>query len=141
MVPGEDEAAELSELCELSELSELVAAVLRDFPPELVAGWRFARLAPAGDGDHWVSISSGPDFDGDVRIWLDGTDPVPRALVLHRLAEHLQDELVESAAGWGQPLPPCDLHPQHPLQADLVDGAAVWCCPVTHEARRPIGAG
>lgn len=126
-------------------LADLVTAVLRDFSPDIASGWRFSRVVPDrepdADGAVWVCVSSGSDLDGDVRIWFPADEIEPRAHAVLRLADRIQDELVESSAGWGRPLPPCDLHPQHPLQAELVDGAAVWCCPVTQEARRPVAAG
>ncbi|WP_215815032.1 hypothetical protein [Pimelobacter sp. 30-1] len=126
------------------EVGDLVAAVLRDFPREVAAAWRFARVVPDrgpdADGAAWICISSESDLDGDARIWLAGDDSESRQHLLLRLADQLQDELVESSAGWGRPLPPCDLHPHHPLQAGLVDDAAVWCCPATGAARFPVGA-
>lgn len=54
--------------------------------------------------------------------------PEPQAIA--QLASHLQDHASENSSTFGVPLPPCPGH-QHPLNADVADGVAVWACPVT----------
>lgn len=53
--------------------------------------------------------------------------PEPQAIA--QLASHLQDHASENSSTFGVPLPPCPGH-QHPLNADVADGVAVWACPV-----------
>ncbi len=58
---------------------------------------------------------------------------VPRADALVALASQLQDALIETSHG--RALPACPGH-AHPLSAVVVDGVAVWRCPVSPEHYR-----
>jgi hypothetical protein len=57
-------------------------------------------------------------------------DPdVPLDSFVSALADRLQTIVME---GRQQMVPDCPLHPAaHPLQSDVVDGAAAWVCPST----------
>lgn len=52
--------------------------------------------------------------------------------LLCEIADILQDELAETAGGWGQSRPPCPYHP-HPARPGEYAGEA-WCwCPLLQE--------
>jgi len=53
--------------------------------------------------------------------------PATRALA--ELASQLQDHVVESAEGWGRPLPSCPRHGTHPLSPRFDEPRAGWHCP------------
>ncbi|MEU6858409.1 hypothetical protein AB0B28_05980 [Glycomyces sp. NPDC046736] len=54
------------------------------------------------------------------------------------LANQVQDALAESRAGWGAQIPRCSVH-GHPLEPRVVDGVAVWACPLGYaDAMIPI---
>jgi hypothetical protein len=57
-------------------------------------------------------------------------DPdVPFGLYVSIMANRIQTVVME---GRQQMVPDCPLHPAaHPLQSDVVDGAAAWTCPWT----------
>jgi hypothetical protein len=57
-------------------------------------------------------------------------DPdLPPAVLASRLADRIQTIVME---GRQQMVPDCPLHPaEHPLQSDVVNGAAAWVCPRT----------
>lgn len=57
-----------------------------------------------------------------------GIDPdVPFGLFVSILADRIQTIVME---GRQQMVPACPLHPDaHPLQSDVVNGAAAWVCP------------
>jgi hypothetical protein len=57
-----------------------------------------------------------------------GIDPdVPFGLFVSILADRIQTIVME---GRQQMVPACPLHPAaHPLQSDVVNGAAAWVCP------------
>jgi hypothetical protein len=60
------------------------------------------------------------------------------AELLCEVAEVLQDELAETAGGWGQSRPPCPYHP-HPARPVIHSGGAWWCCPQRSEHLYRIG--
>jgi hypothetical protein len=71
------------------------------------------------------------DLDPDGGTGYGGGNWVPRSLtgpeLLVRVAEILQEDLAETAAGWGQARPPCPHHPHRPLPS-MHDGEAWWIC-------------
>jgi hypothetical protein len=62
-------------------------------------------------------------------------DPdVPLGSFVSALADRIQTTVME---GRQQMVPDCPLHPAaHPLQSDVVDGAAAWVCPWTERLVR-----
>jgi hypothetical protein len=60
------------------------------------------------------------------------------AELLVEVAEILQDELSETAGGWGQSRPRCPYHP-HPARPRLYAAEAWWGCPERDERLFRIG--
>ena len=74
--------------------------------------------------------------DGIIEVTVEGelegfdidTD-LPGSALATRLADRIQTIVME---GRQQMVPDCPLHPSaHPLQSDVVEGAAAWVCPWT----------
>lgn len=74
---------------------------------------------------------------GGGRLVSRSLDPVE---LLCEIAEILQDELAETAGGWGQSRPPCPYHP-HPARPGAYDGEAWWWCPQAQERLYRLGVG
>ncbi len=53
-------------------------------------------------------------------------------------ADTLQNDVSETAAHWGEAVPPCPGH-AHPLDTSLLDGEAWWVCPADHRRVAKIG--
>lgn len=67
---------------------------------------------------------------------------LPQAEGLAHLADQVQDWAVEELARVGRPTnwPVCPEHPaNHPLQAIVADGRAVWACPRSGDVHAEIG--
>jgi hypothetical protein len=72
--------------------------------------------------------------DGMVEVTVDGElegfdiDPgLPVNVLVSHLADRIQTIVMESRQ---QMVPDCPLHPAaHPLESEVVDGAAAWVCP------------
>ena len=80
------------------------------------------------DGDLAAAMTWWPDGSG-AGIHVVRADPLPERVeqLSDQFAVHEMEALW--AAGRSPVWPPCPLHPDsHPLQAALVDGAAVWQC-------------
>ncbi|GAA4114885.1 hypothetical protein GCM10022215_13340 [Nocardioides fonticola] len=80
------------------------------------------------------------DVDGSgTGVWVDTTASAAERLAM--LADQVQDWAVESVRrGTRSNWPPCPAHPaNHPLQAVVVDDAAVWRCPRSAEVVAEIG--
>jgi len=60
--------------------------------------------------------------------------------LLEEIADILQDELAETAGGWGQSRPPCPYHP-HPARPGGYAGEAWWWCPLLQERLYRLGVG
>ncbi len=58
---------------------------------------------------------------------------LPTSEAVVALASQLQDHAIE--ATWAEPLPACPGH-AHPLAAEILDGEAVWVCPVSPSHHR-----
>ena len=74
-------------------------------------------------------------------VWLDLT--LSEALALAHLADQVQEWVVDELARIGRPTnwPICAAHPaNHPRQAVVEHGRAVWACPVGAAGSSPIGA-
>jgi len=88
------------------------------------------------------------DLDGVVLGLLEGRHGggrfVSRSLepieLLEEIADILQDELAETAGGWGQSRPPCPYHP-HPARPGGYAGEAWWWCPLLQERLYRLGVG
>ena len=60
--------------------------------------------------------------------------------LLVEVADILQDELAETAGGWGQSRPRCPYHP-HPARPGVYAGEAWWVCPERDERLSRVGVG
>ena len=67
-----------------------------------------------------------PDGSGVGLSWPEQME-WPEYLV--RTAETIQEGVIEDARFWGAAFPPCPVHPNHPLDAEVVNGMACWTCP------------
>ncbi|WP_067478748.1 hypothetical protein [Actinomadura hibisca] len=102
--------------------------------PNEVLAWAelvMAQLAP--DRPYALWVESDDPYAG-YRIWLDldgnasgvaFVSPEPPVEALARLADQLQQHVMETTQG--RPAPACPGH-QHPAVADVVKGTAVWRC-------------
>jgi hypothetical protein len=89
----------------------------------------------------WIDISPWPyPKDRDVLGWVIGTDysAIGLPLVwaedwdewLVRVADIIQEAVIEDPQHWGSASPQCPSHPDgHPLNAAIREGVAIWCCP------------
>jgi hypothetical protein len=76
-----------------------------------------------------------PDGTGQgLQVWLNGS----AAHQLYSLAEQLQEWMVDQRVTW----PPCPVHLDagHPLEADVRNEEAVWCCPRDGQPVAAIGS-
>ena len=64
---------------------------------------------------------------------------LPHEIGVARVAETLQELVMERSAYFGQSFPPCPEHAE-PLWPDVVDGRAVWRCTRGGATSVPIGA-
>jgi hypothetical protein len=78
---------------------------------------------PSAAGDSFVILL---DISGDRAgvIFDNPNESVPQAIV--RLADQLQDHVMETSGG--RPVPACPRH-QHPATAAVIKGVPVWRCP------------
>ncbi len=85
------------------------------------------------DGEHvWVHL--GADRIG---LWIGEQDERGEELTM-MFVDYLGNDVSETAAHWGEALPPCPGH-AHPLGAWLLDGEAWWVCPA--DGRRVARVG
>jgi hypothetical protein len=73
-------------------------------------------------------------------VWLDLT--LSEDLALAHLADQVQEWVVEELARLGRPTnwPSCPAHPDnHPRQAVVEHGRAVWACPIGAADSSPVG--
>ncbi|MFI6518017.1 hypothetical protein ACIBF1_20845 [Spirillospora sp. NPDC050679] len=106
LIPDPDEVLVWAELV-MAQLNPGRPYALSLKPDGIYPGHQ-VRLDLAGSG-------SGTVFDGSE----------PPEQVLARLADQLQEHVMETTHG--RPIPVCPGH-QHPAVADVVDGTAVWRC-------------
>lgn len=124
---------------ERAVLWEALAPVLRD-------------LAATGTSAPVIREEAHEEGDELVCAWLEGPDGTgqgirvalyyPPAERLVDLADQVQEWVIEElhAAGKSPVWPPCQRHPNHPLQPEVRDEAAVWICPGTSQVISAIGA-
>jgi hypothetical protein len=67
------------------------------------------------------------------------TEERRQASRLVRLADGIQTELSETRAAWGDAQPSCFAGHRHAPTAEVINEAAVWCCPETRRVVAPIG--
>lgn len=81
----------------------------------------------------------------DCSVWI-GTDDGMRGIPLGdgamgfvvQLANNFADQAAEDSPSYGSPIPACDLHSSHPMNATVVNRVAVWRCSVDDTVVRPI---
>ena len=60
--------------------------------------------------------------------------------VIERVADRVQETLVESRAHFGESFPTCPKHGGHPMWAEAREGQALWVCHSDREFVIPIGS-
>lgn len=90
-----------------------------DSRPE-ISGWVF----PAGSGAIGIFVT-------DFEPWDD---------TVVRVAEVIQEAVIEGGQHWGMAFPPCPRHPSHPLDPYVIGGLASWVCPLRAPVQIPIGS-
>jgi hypothetical protein len=81
----------------------------------------------------WVLCSDG----GTTSIWFPEDVSWPDLVV--RMADAIQEEIIEGVEHRGVAFPKCRTHPNHPMDAEVVDGVASWVCPKDSGTPIPIG--
>ena len=111
------------------------AELLAREDPTLLNTLTDARLgAGSGDVGAWVYV---PGELGAVGIWNQESDDFPSLVV--RVAESVQEVIVESGRFFGAAFPPCPAHQNHPLWAEAREGEAVWVCRTDRHVAVPVG--
>ncbi|HTT87540.1 MAG TPA: hypothetical protein VMF60_09250 [Acidimicrobiales bacterium] len=72
-----------------------------------------------------------------IGIWAP-KDEGPQELIV-RVADIIQEGVIEGPEHWGAAFPPCPAHPNHPMGAAIIDGVASWVCPRGLVEPIPIG--
>jgi hypothetical protein len=72
-----------------------------------------------------------------IGIWLP-EDARPQDLMV-RVAEIIQEAVIEGPEHWGAAFPPCPRHPNHPMDPRVVVDLASWVCPKGVTEPIPIG--
>lgn len=92
------------------------------------------RGVRSDDIDAWIYV---PGELGGVGVGL--ADSEHFASLVVRVAEAIQEVVVESGRFFGAAFPPCPAHPNHPLWAEVQGGEAVWACPTDKLLTVPVG--
>jgi hypothetical protein len=71
-------------------------------------------------------------------IWFPVDVQWPDLVVL--IAGVIQEGIIEGAERWGVAFPICPTHPNHPMDAEVVEGVACWVCPRKQGDPLPIGS-
>ncbi len=123
---------------ERANLNEAVAVVRRDIETTM------------GEGAVEIEIPWGSE-PADAWISIPGVTPLTTGVVTHpgepldhlivRVADTIQDCIVESRRYRGQAWPKCPVHPSanHPLSPRSIEGHSHWVCPVFGESVAAIG--
>jgi hypothetical protein len=85
--------------------------------------------------DIWVYVP-GESSSSGTRI--PEGEPYPE--VIERVADRVQETLVESRAHFGECFPTCPKHGEHPMWAEVRDEQAIWVCHSDREFVIPIGS-
>lgn len=120
-------------------IDEMLDVIFRDLA---AAGIPLPRVDPT-PWQSWEPSESvmifAPDGSG-MGVWLDLT--LTQQPALAQLADQVQEWVVEELPGLGRPTnwPVCPAHPaNHPRQAVVEEGRAVWVCPAGGDGSTPIG--
>ena len=81
------------------------------------------RIAGFPTPDLWLFVNDEPGATG-----LNASPGEPWPHLLARVAETVQEVIIESQRNWGAAFPPCPLHPGSPLWPSIVEEEAVWTC-------------
>lgn len=109
--------------------------LLADEHPSLLDQLTDSRWGMSSDDvDAWIYV---PGELGAVGVWVQESDHFADLVV--RVAEAIQEVVVESGRFFGAAFPPCSAHPQHPLWAEVQQGEAVWACPSDKQLTVPVG--
>ena len=101
----------------MNEAGSVAPQVWQEFSPRDGEG-----LAVRDDG--LIEVTTDTEIEG-----FDIDPDRPFGLYVSIMADRIQTVVMESRQ---QMVPSCPLHPAaHPLQANVVDGAAAWICPWT----------
>jgi hypothetical protein len=79
-------------------------------------------------------------FNGDgsaIGIW--HADDLSWPDLVVAVADVIQEGVIEGAAHWGVAFPMCPVHPNHPMDAQVVADTASWVCPRGAGEPIPIG--
>ncbi len=80
-------------------------------------------------------------FKGDgsaIGIWHQGDLSWPDLVVW--VADIIQEGVIEGAEHWGVAFPMCPIHPNHPMDAQVVGDTACWVCPKADGDPIPISS-
>jgi len=120
---------------ELHDVSGRVRAAFQHFSVDLVSAPRRVRRVRVRASDDSDSVFLKIEWRGggwtEWEVFAGDDDHLEVAI-----ADDLSAELSEI----GRPWPPCSIHPEHALQAEVKNETATWVCPATHGAVAIIGA-
>ena len=103
-----------------------------------------------GDDAVVIEIPWGSE-PADACVYVPGVTPMATGVVTHpgesldqlivRLADTVQDCIVESRRYRGQAWPRCPIHPSanHPLSPRSIEGHSQWVCPVLGDSIAAVG--
>ena len=121
----------------MTPLPDAVTVVLRDISATYPVPVHVEPIAAGGGNDVWITVDT--HSKAGIRV----ADALAPAEQIADVADQVADWLVESlpGAGYRAVWPECPLHPDsHPMQARVVEAAAVWVCPAGVDAIVAIGS-
>lgn len=71
---------------------------------------------------------------------LSGFDGLEWGSFVARVADTLQEEIIESLDHWGTAFPLCRVHGVHPMDSVVINNDAFWVCPKGSGMPIPIGS-
>jgi hypothetical protein len=115
-----------------SGVVEVVVGTADELRHELVRRGRPVFAAASGVYG-WVLQNEG----GAIGIWHRDDLAWPDLVV--SVADVIQEAIIEGPDHYGDAFPMCPVHPNHPMDAQVVGGVASWICP--KRAGEPITIG
>ncbi len=111
---------------------EVIVGPVEELNDELVRRGR-PVFPSAANVYGWVLQGDG----GAIGIWHPEDQEWPDLVV--SVADIIQEGIIEGTEHWGVAFPMCAVHPNHPMEAQVVNAGAGWVCPKGAGEPVPIG--